>query len=153
TYNASEQVEGNVTVKSRGFHQLKIVADLPNGQRTTIANGKGGWVKLENGWIRPLNRQSTTGLGGFTLPYLPLIAAIQDPSTSIVFGGIVTQNGVPEYDIRLQKVHPGQQNSGTERGVYETRDFYIDSNTFFVTAISDQIHTRGLNEKGIAHNI
>ena len=153
TYNSSEQLTGNITVKSRGFHQLRIDADLPKGTRTTVANGNGGSLKDENGWIRPINRQTATGLGGLTLPYLPLIAAIQDSSTSIVYSGIVTHNGVPAYDIRLEKVHTEQQNPGVKRGAYEARDFYIDPNTSLVAAISDPIHTGSQSDKGIAHGV
>ena len=42
TYYWADQITGNVTVKGRGLHQLKIEADLPAGKHTAVVNRDGG---------------------------------------------------------------------------------------------------------------
>lgn len=152
TYNwAKESVTGNVTVKSRGLHRFRIDADLPKGTRTTVVSGEGGSLKLVNGRTLPISRQSANDLGSLTLPYVPLIAAIKDTSTSIVNLGLVTHAGNPEYDIRLTKVYTKSQDPTGTRGEREERDFYIDPQTSLVVAIADRIHFGGQGDKGTPH--
>jgi len=154
THNFAEPVTGNVTVKSRGLHQVRIDADFPKGRRTTVVNGEGGSLKQADGRNWPIYRQSANDLGSLTLPYLPLIAAIQDSATSIVYGGLVTHNGASAYDIRLQKVYTKQQDPSENRGTREARDFYIDPNTFLVASVSDQVHFGGgPHDKGVPHEV
>jgi hypothetical protein len=153
-FSDSDPVTGGVTVKSRGLHQLRIDAELPEGRRTTVVNGKGGSLIEADGRTRPIYRQSAKDLGSLTLPYLPLIAAVQDSSTSIIYGGLVTHNGATVYDVRLQKTYTKQQDpSGTE-GVREASDFYIDSNTLLVAAVFDRIlFDGGHNDQGVPHEV
>jgi len=151
TYNWADTVSGNVTVKIRGLHQFRIDADLPKGTRTTVVSGEGGSVKQVSGWTLSISRQSANDLGSLTVPYLPLIAAMQDSSTSIAYVGPVTHDGTPAYDIRLMKVYSKEQDPTGSRGEQEERDFYINPQTFLVVAISDQIHFEGRDDKGIPH--
>jgi hypothetical protein len=154
TYNSTDQVTGDVTVKGRGLHQFKVEADLSTGKRTTVVNGESGSMKETNGWVRPIYRQGAADLGGLTLPYLPLIAAMQDSSTSIIYGGLVSHNGTPAYDIRLLKVYTKGQDPSGDRGVKEARDFYIDPKALLVVAISDRIHFGvGPHDEGVPHEI
>lgn len=154
TYNFTNPVTGSVTVKSRGLHQLKIEADLPTGRRTTIVNGEGGSLKEADGRNWPIYRQNAAGLGSLTLPYLPLIGAEKDASVSIIYGGLITHNGASAYDVRLQRVYTKQQDPSGNRGVREARDFYIDSKTFLVSAVSDRIHFgMGPKDEGVLHEM
>lgn len=153
TYNWADQVTGNVTVKSRGLHYFRMEADLADGKRTTVVNGEGGLLTDGDGRSTPIYRQSAAVLGSFTLPYLPLIAALQDSSTSIVFGGLVTHNGAPAYDLRLQRVFTEQQDPSGKRGAREARDFYIDPKTFLVVAISDRIQFANPRDESFPHEI
>jgi hypothetical protein len=140
TYYWAGQPVGNVTVKSRGLHEFRIDADLPDGRRSTVVSGYGGSIKEVNGWTRPLHRQSAVDIGSITFPYLPLIAAVQDPSTSIIYGGLVTHDGASVHDIRIQKVYSKQQDPSGNRGIREARDFYVDASSYLVVEISDQIY-------------
>lgn len=153
TYYWADQVTGNVTVKGRGLHQLKIEADLPDGKRTTVVSGDGGSLTEQNGSTRPVLQQSANDLGGLALPTLPLLAAMQDPTISIIYGGIVTHDGMSAYDIRLQKVYTKQEGPLGNRRAREARDFYIDPKLFLVTAIADRIYFGGPSDKGISHEI
>jgi hypothetical protein len=153
TYAWDSQAVRNVTVKGRGLHQLKIDADLPDGQRTAVVSNDGGSLTESNGTTRLISQQSANDLGSLSIPYIPLIAAMQDPTRSIIYGGLVTHNGVSVYDIRLRRVYTKQEDATGNRGVRETRDFYIDPNTFLVTSIADEIHAGGPNDNGIPHEI
>jgi hypothetical protein len=151
TYNWTEPVTGDVTVKSRGLHHLRVDADLPKGRRTTIVNENGGSLKEANGRTRQIYRRSANNLGGLTLPTLPLIAAIQDPATSILYRGLVTRDGRQQYDVRLQNSHMQQSHPSRSRGLKEVRDYYIDPITFVVSIISDRTYLGGAKHPAMAH--
>lgn len=155
TYTWTGSVTGNITVKGLGLSQFRMDATLSEGRRSIVASGGSGVLTDATGAVWPVPHQSAADLGSMTLPYLPLIAAFQDSSSSIVYGGLVTQNGATAYDIRIQKVYTTQQDSTGSRGAREARDFYIDPNSFLVVAISDQIHlaTPGVADNGIPHEI
>ena len=154
TYNWADSVSRDITVKSRGLHQFRIDVDLPKGTRTTVVNGESGSLKDEDGQTRPIYRQSANDLGSFTLPYLPLIAAMQDSTTSIVYEGLVTHNGASAYDIRFQRVYTKRQDPHGNRGEREARDFYIDPKTLLITAIFDRIHfANGQHDAGVSHEV
>jgi hypothetical protein len=154
TYGWGDHPTGDVTVKGRGLRQFKIEADLSIGKRTTVVNGEGGSLKDADGRSWPIYRQSAGDLGSLTLPYLPLIGAVQDSSVSIIYGGLITHNGTSAYDIRLQRAYTRQQDPSGNRGKREERDFYIDPKTLLVAAISDRIHFGGNpNDEGVPHEI
>ena len=125
-------------------------ADLPDGRRTTVVNGTGGALIQEDGSFRSISGQSAADIGSIVFPFSPLIAAIQDTSISVVYGGIVNRNGAPAYDVRVQKNYPVEQDPQGNRGMRETRDFYIDPNSFLVVAIDDQIF---VDNQGIPHEV
>ena len=139
TYYTDEQTTGNVTVKSRGLSQLRMDADLPDGRRTTVVNGIGGALIQEDGSFRPISGQSAGDIGSIVFPYLTLMAAIQDSSTSIIYSGRVNHNGASAYDVRVQKNYPVEQDPQGNRSAREARDFYIDPSSFSVVSIADQI--------------
>ena len=153
TYDWADQVTGNVTVEGRGLNQLKIEAELSGGTRKAVIDHDGGSLKEADGRTRPILRQSAHDLGSLALPCLPLIAAIQDSSTSLIYDGLVTHNGASVYDIRLQKVYTEQEDPSGIRGKREARDFYIDPRLFLITAISDRIYFGGPSDKGVLHEI
>lgn len=153
TYYGADQVSGNVTVKGRGPYKLKVEVELPEGKQTTVVDGEGGSLKETRGEVRPIHQQGVADPGGFTLPYLSLIAAIQDSTASIVYGGLVTHNGASTYDVRVVKVYSKEQDPTRTRGVQEARDFYIDSNTFLVTAVSNRFHFVGSRDEGVPHEV
>jgi hypothetical protein len=153
TYNSSDQVTGTVTVKAHGLGQLRIEADLSTGKRTTVISDEGSTLKEENGRMRPIHSQSDGDVGGLTLPYQPLINAIQDTSCGIVFGGIVTHNGVSTYDIRLLKPDSKRHELDAGPGTREGRHFYIDPNTLLVTAVTDRFQYGGRRNEDVPHEV
>lgn len=152
TYYWSEPVTATVTIKSRGLQQFRTDTVLSEGQRSTIVNGGGGSQIEVDGTIRTISGQSASDLGCLTFPYPPLIAAMQDSSTNVIYVGLVAHNGTSAYDVRIQKTYSLNQDPQGTRGAREARDFYIDSNALVVVAISDQFHS-GTNDQGLAHEI
>jgi hypothetical protein len=153
TYHGDQEVSGNVTVKVRGLHQFRMDADLPEGRRSTVVNVASGSLTEEDGRFRPISGQGVADLWGVTFPYLQLIAAIQDSSTKITYGGLTSHNGASVYQIRIEKVYTSQQDPTGVRGAREGRDIYIDPNSFLVISIFDQIHFGGTGDKGVPHEI
>jgi hypothetical protein len=153
TYYFDDQTTGTVTTKSRGLRQFKLEADLSIGKRTVIVNGSGGSLRDENGGTWPIDRQSAADIGSMIFPYLPLIAAVQDSSTKITYGGLVTHNGASVHDIRIERTYTSQQDPTGARGTQEARDIYIDPTSLQVVAIFDQFHSGGAVDNGIPHEI
>lgn len=153
TYNFADPVTGKVTVKSRGLHQFRIDADLDGGKRSTVVNGDGGSLKEADGRNWPIYRQSATDIESLTLPYLALIAAIQDASTRIIYSGLTTHNGTSVYDIRIEKVRTFEQKSVSTQGTREGHDIYIDPQSYLIMAVSDQVRFSGGGDQGVAHEI
>jgi len=151
TYHGDEEVSGNVTVKSRGLHQFRMDADLPSGRRSTVVNAASGSLTQQDGRFRPIGTQIATDLWSVTFPYLQLIAAMQDSSTKIIYGGLTTHNGVSVYQIRLERVYTSQQDTTGVRGAREGRDVYIDPNSSLVVAIFDELYFGGLQSSGAPH--
>jgi hypothetical protein len=153
TFNLDSEVRASITIKGRGLQLIRIDADLPEGRRSTVVNALGGLLREADGQLRTINRQSIANLRNITFPYLPLIVAMQDSSAKIIYGGLVTHDGAPAYDVRIEKAHASEQGSPRQRGSHP-RDFYIDPKSLLVMAISDQI--RGPSDPqdaGIPHEV
>lgn len=150
TYYWAGQPSGNVTVKSRGLHQFRIDADLPDGKRSTVVNGAGGSIKEPDGRTILIHPQSAVDVASMTFPYLPLIAAMQDPSVSIIYGGMVNHDGASDYDLRIERVYSRAQDPHGNRAIREARDFYVDPSTYLVVAMSDQIYA---GKRAVPHEI
>lgn len=152
-YWADQEATGSVTVKSRGARQFRIDADLPEGRRKTVVNHGSGSLVEVTGRRTPIPPQSAADLGGMTIPYLLLLAAIKEPTAQINYLGVVTHNGASVHDIRVEQVYTPQQDPTGARGAREAHDIFIDPNSFLVIAISDQIHFHRTGDEGIAHEI
>ena len=152
TYYTQDQVTGDATIKTRGSNQFRVDANLSTGLRTIVVSANSGAMIDAGGSSRPISGQSAADLPNIMSPYQPLIAAIQDSSISIFYGGLVTHNGISAYDIRIQNSFTAAQDPDGTRGAREARDFYIDSNALLVIAVSDQIHF-GSDDMGLLHEI
>jgi hypothetical protein len=147
----SSNVHGSVIVKGRGLHQFKIEAELSTGKRTIVANGYGGLRIEADGRKLPIHGPSAVDLGSLTIPYLPLIAAMQDPSVSILYSGIVDHNNASVYDLRLQRAYTRQQDPQGDRGRRELHDVYIDPKTLLIAAVADHLYLGGPKQPGLVH--
>jgi hypothetical protein len=143
TYYLDKEMTGQVTIKGRGFDHLKMIADLPTGRQTTLIAGSGGKFQEAEGRVRPLHRQGGNDLKAITIPSFTLVGAQQNASTSILYRGLVTHNGVQVHDVRLQQVYDRTVDPTGNRGVDEARDIYIDPSTYFIIAISDALNFGG----------
>jgi hypothetical protein len=152
TYYLQDQTTGNATIKGRGSNQFKLAADLSTGQRTIVVSANSGALTDVDGSSRPISGQTAADLGNIMFPYQPLIAAIQNASISVIYGGQVDHNGISTYNIRIQNTYTATQDPDGTRGTREARDFYIDAAAFVVVAISDQLHFT-TSDEGLAHEI
>jgi hypothetical protein len=151
TYYSDDLLTGSVTIKCRGLHQFKLEADLSIGKRVLVVNGYGGSLRDENSGTWAIRRQRAIDLGSAILPYLPLIAALEDPSISITYRGLVSHNGGPAYDIRFEKMYTPQQDPSGNRGALEAHDVFIDPRSWLVVSRLDQLHHGSGGDEGIAH--
>lgn len=151
TYYSDDRLTGSVAIKCRGLNQFRLEADLSIGKRVMVANGNGGSLRDGNGGNWFIRRQSAIDLESAILPYPALIAALEDPSTSITYRGLVSHNGSPAYDIRIEKMYTPQQDPSGNRGALEAHDVFIDPHSWLVVSRLDQLHHGSSADEGIAH--
>jgi hypothetical protein len=153
TFNLDSEVRASLTIKARGLQQIRIDADLPEGRRSTVVNASGGLLREADGQLRAINRQGAVDLRNMTFPCLPLIAAMQDSSMTVVYIGLVTRDGAPAYDVRIGKDFASEHGSPRQRGLH-LRDFYIDPKSFLVIAMSDTIRSSSdSQDSGLPHEV
>lgn len=153
TYNTDDAATGTVTIKSRGQTQFRMDADLSGSRRKTVVSGDYGALQDAEGQFRPIHTQSSADLENLTLPYLSLIEAIQDSSTTIIYVGLESHNGASVYDIRIERKYPPKKDPTGTRGPREAHDIYINPQSFRVSSISDEIHFSLTRDDGVPHEV
>lgn len=101
---AGQAVQGSVTLRGRGNNQFRLDATLPQGTRSWAVTDGQGSVKETNGQISKIVYENAMNLGALSLPYLELLAALNDSSFAVSFLGQMTVEGMSVYDVRIQKI-------------------------------------------------
>jgi hypothetical protein len=135
-------VEGNITLKGRGLHELRIDATLPEGIHSWATNNGTALQKHPDGLVTPLPHPVALRPANSTLPFFRLLAALQDTAWSISSVATVEHEGQQAYDIALQRIYTdGSDPTGFKSEVTKT-DFIIDPNTSLVLSIQDKAYPR-----------
>ncbi len=140
-YSAGQEIQGTVTIKSRGMKQFRFDATLPQGVRSVVVDGNFGQEHRTDGIIASLPYSSTMQFDSFTFPAGKLSADLQDSSTSVSYLGIVTYEEHQAHQIRLR--NPAHPASGSADNAVRTRDYFIDSTSFQVLALRSKIYSAG----------
>src|SRR5450432_2448181 len=137
TYYTDTPLTGTVTVRCQGAEQYRMDATLQDGVRTLIADG-GGEVLLDtNGAIRTVAGPDIVSKRSLVLPYTTLLAAIHNPTVSVVDLGEVTHDGLSVRDVRVQRIYAGKSDPQGLRSAATARDYLISASSFQILAILD----------------
>jgi hypothetical protein len=138
-YWANQEIQGSVIVRSRGANQFRLDANLPDGVRTWLLTNDIGTIRESSGYTHEIPFHNAINSGSLTFPYPFLIAALNDPSTTIEYLGSVTNNGHTAYHIRIEPIPLEREPSGLLRRL-TTKDLFIDAASFQVQSTLDKVH-------------
>ena len=146
-YWAGDAAQGNATLRCHGINQFRLDATLPDGVHSWIATVGAAVEKHPDGTITSMPFQNTLKPAGVTFPFIPLVAALGDPTTSITYVGLVTHNGQQAHDIRVQRNFQGNSDPYGAQSAVTRTDFFIDPNTFLILSVQDMAYRKD-NEPG-----
>lgn len=135
---AGEEVSGTVTVRGRGPNQFRLDANLPAGTRSwTLSNGTGA-LRETDGKLTSIPYQTLVSLNGLTLPFVSILAALQDSSTTVAYLGLVDVGaGVKAHQIQIQpNLYSPSDDSGKLTSLGR-KDFFVDPVTFRLLLLQD----------------
>jgi hypothetical protein len=146
-YWAGEATQGTATVRCRGLNQFRLDATLPDGVHSWIATVGAALEKHPDGTITLMPFQNTLKPATATFPFIPLVAALQDPTTTISYVGLVSHDGQQAHDIRLQRNFQASSDPNGAQSAVTRTDFFIDPNTFLILSMQDMAYPKD-NEPG-----
>jgi hypothetical protein len=142
-YWAGDQVQGNVTLKGRGVAQFRLDATLPAGIRSIKANNGTGSTSEPDGTTTPIPFYQAVNMGSsFAFPVGKLLAALQDPTTNITYGGLLTRGGSQVYDIRIAGLQAPAPMASASPTRLPMEEFFIDSTTFHIVSVLSRAYPR-----------
>ena len=139
-YWAGKEVQGNVKVRGRGTGQFRLDATLPEGVRSWVVSDGAGSLKEASGNIGRIPYHNAVDFGSLTFPLSHILAALNDPSMSISYLGVVTKSGREFHQIRVRQTFSEGADPGGILTKLNTKDFFIDAASFQVSRTLDMIH-------------
>jgi hypothetical protein len=141
-FRSSTQTEvGQITIKGRGDGQLRIDSVLQDGKTTSqaITNG-GGQFKDFTGKLRNISFPNAVNAGWLTLPYLRLVAALDDSSVELSYVGLQSIKGTSFHQVRVIRHFPKEMDPKDLLSSLRTADFYLNSTDLKITGVVDHVH-------------
>ena len=142
TLNWGAPVQGAVTVKGLGFHEFRLDATLADGVHSWITSNSASFQVNPDGSTVRLPSQNLVKPACLTVPILRILLAIQDTSTNISYGGLVTHDGQQLHDVQIEKIFPQSVDATGVLSNVTKADIYIDPNTLLIQSISDGAYRR-----------
>lgn len=141
-YNwAGQQVQGPVTVYSKGLDEFRMDANVSGGTQTLIVNsGQGALIPVSGAEI-PLSCYTILRFDAVPWPSARIATALADSNTTLVYVGLVTWNGSQVYDVRvIPPIDPSLTMNGALNalGVF---DLYLDQTSSLVLGLSETAWT------------
>lgn len=146
-YWGGDAVQGTATMRWRSINQFRLDATLPDGAHSWIATVGAALEKHPDGTITPMPFQNTLKPASVTFPFIPLVAALGDSTTSISYVGLVTHDGQQAHDIRVQRNFQANSDPYGAHSALTRMDFFIDPNTLLIQSVQDMAYRKD-NEPG-----
>lgn len=134
-----QQVTGPVTIRGLGASHFRLDAQLPNGERSWLVTGLQGMIKNADGSTVPISYANAVNQGSLTLPYLAILAALNDSSVSISVAGTTTINNRAGVVIQTQPTFAVGDDPGGEIIKLNTKSYIIDSQNFSILGTQDTL--------------
>jgi len=138
TYNwAGSQVQAAVIVKGRGLSQFRLDATLPDGIYSWgVSNGQ-RFRKNADGTISAPPYGTRPCFENTPLPFVQLLAAMQDSSNSVSYIGLESRNGNTVNHIRITSAGSASSTTSTATLANKTGtiDIFIDNTTNLIQSV------------------
>lgn len=125
------EVKGAASMQGRAAtEEFRIDANLSGGTRSVVIGKGGGKVAEANGRSKRIPYHNAINLGALNFPFIAILGAINDTSTSITLVGQVSVEGREAYQIHTQRSFADQ---GDPQGILSHlsgRDFLIDTSSY-----------------------
>lgn len=150
---ADQQVQGSATVKALGVSNFRLDANLPAGMQSWVASKANGSEKTTDGTISDLVWANQIKRLSLTFPLALIASAVNNASTQITYAGRTSYQGHSVYDVRIQQTLPSTVDPNGTSSARTAQDFLIDSSTFVVLGVRDQLYGESSRQKAQAHEI
>jgi hypothetical protein len=132
--------QGSVTLRGRGLDQFRLDANLPEGTRSWAVSHGAGNLKETDGTESKISGHNAISLGSLTFPYLPLVAASLNSTTTVSTVGTAQVNGANVLQIRVQRHYASSYDPNGLIAQLTTRDFFIDPTTSLIVKTEQMTH-------------
>ena len=103
-HHADQDVQGTVTIRSKGMSELRFDDSLPEGIESQVVNNRGLTQKTATGLVKPVPHQPPLRPGRFAFPYWDLAAALKSPDLSVSYKGVANSATNP-FRISVYRRH------------------------------------------------
>jgi hypothetical protein len=137
---AGDRVEGPATIRVRGWDEVRLDADLPDGRRSLAAGRDGGRRKTADGKFEEIPAHNRLSAGPMlTVSYPAIAAALAEPTATIVYAGLPEPGGA-EYRIRSTREFSKESDPDGILSKLSRTDYVIDARTGLVIRVEDVTH-------------
>jgi hypothetical protein len=124
------EVEAGATMKGRSSEEFRMDSSLREGTRSIVVAKNSGKISEQGGRSRELPYHNRLNLGALNLPFIAILEALRDPSTSVRMLGQVSLDGRSVYQIRTQRSFASQGDKDGILSHLSIKDFFIDTISF-----------------------
>ncbi|HWZ99071.1 MAG TPA: hypothetical protein VN025_15035 [Candidatus Dormibacteraeota bacterium] len=129
-YWGGKEVKGSTTMQARGSDEFRMDSNVTQGTRSIVIGRGKSTINDPNGKSREVPFHNSMNMGALTLPFLPLLEAQEEATTSVLFMGQVSVDGHQAYQIRIIRSFAAQGDNEGILSRLSTKDFFIDSISF-----------------------
>jgi hypothetical protein len=154
TYNWADQaVSGPVTIYGKGLGEFRMDANVSGGTQSFIVNGSAGNSIPVNGSAVSVPFFNLMTAGSLTFPASRIVAALNNPSTSLTYIGSVQWNGSQAYQVHVSPpVDPTLTLNGALSGLGQF-DLFIDPTSSQLLELSENVWSNTDTSQSYLHEI
>jgi hypothetical protein len=136
-YWAGAEVNCAVTLRGKGGQEFRLDSNLPQGTKSWVVSDGQGSLQEPTGQKSSIPFSNSWNLANLSTPGLALLAALNDPSVSIILAGEPVIGGKQLYDVRIQKNFGSRDDPSGNLSKWSQRDYLIDPASLMVVAAQD----------------
>lgn len=125
---AGREVKGQAALKGNSRDEFRMDSNISSGIRSVVAGKNAAKITEANGDSREIPFHNTINLAALNFPFISILKALDDRSTSLRMLGQVTIDGHSAYQIRTQRTFLNSKNDILSQ--LSTKDFFIDTASF-----------------------
>ena len=150
---ADQPVQGSVTIKGLGVANFRMDENLPTGTESWVASKAEGSEKTIDGKISDLVWANQFKRLSLTFPLALIASAVDNASLQVTYNGQTSYQGHSAYDVRIQQILPSVVDPKGTSSARIAQDFLIDSSTFAILGMRDQLYGESSNQAPLPHEI